>query len=599
MEKDFVLKKRPLGVEDIDFDIFGDGEEKVYDLDNGSTITVRSLNAGHIPLTSDTRRELNSLNVDDALIKLSQMSGASGNISMTEDTLIAFGSTDDVAEMQRRIDGCERNLGGHTLTITFPASQEQTFNVTLVFRDFYNGKIVVEGTGQNNKITVKDEVNNAGALFDFDNCNCDITVRYFKFVHKNNQYAITCNASNGITLDYCSFEGNGGNSRSVLLKSGGLCYYTNCTFNKDQEPNPQSDIITVKNTYLPLSGGTMTGSLTVNNALSVSGNLTVGGKNAVRSVNNKTADTSGNASIAITDIPDLKSTLDNKLSLSGGTMTGAIIMNGGSIKTASSSGVLYLMGGTNGDTGSYIEIAGKDYKGTDAGGYVYFAARNSTKVSAFKLTPDGNMTLNTKHIVRSVDGINADAAGNVTINALSKSGGTVSGKLTFSVADAIYRNVDNATLTIGGGAAWNTGAWICLFGKNYNNGSDAPGMFKFAAQNGTNTSIFIGTPKGGLSWNGFDITGGYPNYSAGTSTTASSYTANADGWVVVSKQLSGSYLRVKVNGGVVIDGGGSDNDRTSGMFPVKSGDTVTIFSTALTGTTETSTTATIYFYPNR
>ena len=152
---------------------------------------------------------------------------------------------------------------------------------------------------------------------------------------------------------------------------------------------------------------------------------------------------------------------------------------------------------------------------------------------------------------------------------------------------------------IHGGIEYGQGASLLLWGKNHDNGSDAPGMFKIVANNGTNSCNLLGTPKGGLSWNAKDITLGYPNYSAGTSTTASSYTANADGWVVVSKQQSGSYLRVKVNGGVVIDGGGSDSDRTSGMFPVKAGDTVTIFSTAQDGKTETATSATIYFYLNR
>ena len=548
MEKEFVLKKRPLGVEDIEFDIFGDGEQKVYTLDNGSTITVRALNASHIPLTGDTRRELHSFNIDDALIALLKIAGSSSNISMTEDKYITFSTTDGVANMQRLIDGCERNLGGHTLTVTFPAKQMQTFNDTLVWKNFYNGKIIVQGTGQNDKITVTDAVNNAGALFAFDNCNCDITVQYFNFIHKYNTYAITCNASTGINLDYCHFEGNGGNAQSVLLKSGGLCYYTNCTFYNDKEPNPQSDIITVKNTYLPLSGGTMTGSLTVNNTLTVSGgvsinntltvsgNLTVGGKNAVRSVNGKTADTSGNASIAITDIPDLQSTLDSKLALAGGNMTGTIY-NTNTLALASKTEDSYISfcGASTFNNGGTVVVYGKNHATNP--GYVILGAKDGSKAQYFHLRPDGVATWCGQNICRSVNGVNADASGNVVIAISNISG--LSAELT---------NIYNTNVTQNDKLAGKTG---------------------------------------------------YPNYSAGTSTTASTYTANADGWVVVSKQQSGSYLRVKVNGGVVIDGGGSDSDRTSGMFPVKAGDTVTIFSTAQDGKTETATSATIYFYLNR
>ena len=339
-----------------------------------------------------------------------------------------------------------------------------------------------------------------------------------------------------------------------------------------------------------------------------SGILVWDDKNIVRSVNNVNANAAGNVTISISNISGLQSALDGKaaashthsyLPLAGGTMTGTITMAGGSIKTSNSSGVLYLLGGTSGETGSYIEIAGKDYKGTDSGGYVYLCAKNSTKASSLKLSPDGTLLLNSRNIVQSIDGVGANAAGNVAINALPKSGGTVSGKLTFSVADAIYRNVDNATITIGGGSAWNTGACFYLFGKSYNNGSDAPGMFKITANNGTNSANLIGTPAGALNWVGKDITLGYPNYAAGTKVTASTYTAAADGWVTVRKQLNSTYVRVKVNGYFLMHGGGSDYDISSFFFPVKKGDVIT---TTLENLSETETGATethITFYPNR
>ena len=113
-------------------------------------------------------------------------------------------------------------------------------------------------------------------------------------------------------------------------------------------------------------------------------------------------------------------------------------------------------------------------------------------------------------------------------------------------------------------------------------------FFKLAAANGTSSTTLVGTPAGALTWKDFDITLGYPKYSAGTSTTANSYTASADGWVSAVRSASTNLL-VKVGGKDVL------SDVSSVMFPVKKGDVVTFFNTG----TSTAASAKITFFPNR
>ena len=112
--------------------------------------------------------------------------------------------------------------------------------------------------------------------------------------------------------------------------------------------------------------------------------------------------------------------------------------------------------------------------------------------------------------------------------------------------------------------------------------------FRFGAGDGTSSSILSGSPAGVLTWRGLDITLGYPKYSAGTATTANSYTASADGWVSAVRSASTNLL-VKVGGKEVL------SDVSSAMFPVKKGDVVTFFNTG----TSTAASAKITFFPNR
>lgn len=143
------------------------------------------------------------------------------------------------------------------------------------------------------------------------------------------------------------------------------------------------------------------------------------------------------------------------------------------------------------------------------------------------------------------------------------------------------QGINNAQTAVHGGANYDSGASLVLWGKDHNNGSDAPGMFKIRANNGTTASELIATPAGGLSWNNKDITGGYPNYAAATQTSFSalsggSYTPSADGFVtVVGTNTNNGTLKVSVNGTLVYHQNvNSDNISCCPLIPVKAGDTI-------------------------
>lgn len=289
------------------------------------------------------------------------------------------------------------------------------------------------------------------------------------------------------------------------------------------------------------------------------------------------------------------------LSTAGGTVTGSIISKGlPSIRQMTNDSYSMLMGGTNWETSASIAVSGGEHPNT-AGAIIFYARTGTENRSQMVFYPSGSLTIDGIYLAKSIDNVNADATGNISLNALKKSGGNMTGKITFSVADAIYRNTDTATLTIGGGAAWNTGAWICLFGKDYNNGTDAPGMFKFAAQDGTNTSVLVGIPKGGLSWNSKDITLGYPNYAAAVTSSFASlnggtYTAPADGYVtVVGTNTKDGELKVSVSGTLIYDQKiNSDNVSCAPLIPVKAGD---VIKAEVVG--GANTTGYFKFFPNR
>ena len=173
---------------------------------------------------------------------------------------------------------------------------------------------------------------------------------------------------------------------------------------------------------LPLSGGNVTGSLTVQN------------KPVVRSVNGTDANASGNVTLTKQNIIDSLgytpvTTVDGKtgnvnlsatyqakgdyLLKSGGTMKGTIqSSNAVTIVSTANDSSICLYGGTASANGASLLLRGKDHVNA---GQVMMYANDGTNTNSLIVRPDGSAVVNGKNIVRSINGTTADSDGNVKI----------------------------------------------------------------------------------------------------------------------------------------------------------------------------------------
>lgn len=146
-------------------------------------------------------------------------------------------------------------------------------------------------------------------------------------------------------------------------------------------------------------------------------------------------------------------------------------------------------------------------------GSILLIAEDQTNTSKLIGLPDGTLTWKDKNIVRSVNGTNADANGNITITSVAnatkasqdKNGAQIdttyfkSANGTFT-GNSYYRDVDNSVLRFNGGNTHDGGASLMLYGKNNNH---APGVFDLVActkEDASNSKQLIGTPDGMLTW---------------------------------------------------------------------------------------------------
>lgn len=98
---------------------------------------------------------------------------------------------------------------------------------------------------------------------------------------------------------------------------------------------------------------------------------------------------------------------------SGDTMSGALVMaDSAQIFKNKDDHFLGLYGGSNFNNGAFFEICGKDHEEQSGNFNIY--ANNGTQSARLNGTPTGSLTWQGKNIVRSVNGVNADAEGNVS-----------------------------------------------------------------------------------------------------------------------------------------------------------------------------------------
>ncbi len=113
---------------------------------------------------------------------------------------------------------------------------------------------------------------------------------------------------------------------------------------------------------------------------------------------------------------ELVGTPDGKLTWNGKdiiTSAGGIMTTDDALKRNVNVGELDIFGGTCYGDGAHLSLRGKN-NSTNKGGFSLTAHNGSTEASLSGL-PDGTLTWNDKNVVRSINNINADVNGNVTI----------------------------------------------------------------------------------------------------------------------------------------------------------------------------------------
>ena len=122
-------------------------------------------------------------------------------------------------------------------------------------------------------------------------------------------------------------------------------------------------------------------------------------------------------------VPQKTKNFTDYLPLAGGTMTGAIETNGDIINPSNNNTFIRIKGSKEYQQGAELLLSGKTL--TDHEGLFYLIANNGTKSTKLLGKADGNLLWGAKHIVRSVNGINATPDGNINLGIIPiANGGT-------------------------------------------------------------------------------------------------------------------------------------------------------------------------------
>ena len=168
------------------------------------------------------------------------------------------------------------------------------------------------------------------------------------------------------------------------------------------------------------------------------------------------------------------------LPLAGGTMTG-ILKTTSYISRNVDNNRLSLNGGSDNDSGAYLNLYGKDAT-SELGSFSLTAYDGTTRASLYGKT-DGTLTWRGNPVA-------------MANNVLPLSGGTMTGTIKKS-SDVIQGTDDTLTVRINGGTTYANGAFLLLYGKS---NASYGGYFYLRATDGTSIKDLHGRPDGTLTW---------------------------------------------------------------------------------------------------
>ena len=231
---DIGVQHRLIGAEDVDWDSQCTNETTEFVTPFGVTKPLSKINAGHIPLDNATKLALEGAQtVAAALQVLKRNSGQStpggGSSGMAEDTTVAISSSvSSVSLINGLIEDQGKDLGGNTLTFQFASNSNRSFNGSLDFSGFRNGKVVVDLNG--NSMTMS--VNLANGIFHFSECQAVVEVCNGTIVFTSKGTSPAIKAENCLAVHCSEVSFTNDQSSTTSYAVFGLatdCRFTSCT----------------------------------------------------------------------------------------------------------------------------------------------------------------------------------------------------------------------------------------------------------------------------------------------------------------------------------------------------------------------------------
>ena len=243
---------------------------------------------------------------------------------------------------------------------------------------------------------------------------------------------------------------------------------------------------------------------------------------------------------------------NNKLSLSGGTMTNAIkFSKADAIERTVDNSYTAIRGGSAYAKGASLVLYGKD----EADGSRFrLIAHDGEKSPNLIGKSDGALTWDGNDIITSA-------------------GGFLSGALEFSSTDGMIRKTNDTTrMVIRGSTAFEGGGSLYLNGKSY---SSNAGGFQIYAHDGTTSKCLLGLPDGTLKWDGKSVT---KKFVGPTTVSSASYTATNDGFLIGVRSNTANAITMKGYSNGILVAYSYDHHASAPwvIVPYKAGDAVSI-----------------------